>query len=81
MFRVVPKPSYFPEAPDPVLGGLVLLALYSLLVMSQRGDACLDQRELERLKNHQAASSLVKSGKSANLRVSAASDFYHGGIT
>jgi hypothetical protein len=44
MFRVVPKPSYFPEAPDPVLGGFVLLALYSLLVMSQRGDACLDQR-------------------------------------
>ena len=36
-----------------VLGGLVLLVLYSLLVMAQRGDECLDQLELEMLKNHQ----------------------------
>jgi hypothetical protein len=63
-----------------VLGGLVLLVLYSLLVMAQRGDQCLDQLEMEMLKNHQAVS-LIKSGKSKNLRVPATSDLYHGGIT
>ena len=63
-----------------VLGGLVLLVLYSLLVMAQRGDACLDQLEMEMLKNYQAAS-FIKSGKSENLRVPATSDLYHGGIT
>jgi hypothetical protein len=62
-----------------VLGGLVLLVLYSLLVMAQRGDACLDQLELEMLKNHQAAA-LLKSGKSENIRVPATPDLYHGGI-
>jgi hypothetical protein len=64
-----------------VLGGLVLLVLYSLLVMAQKGDACLDQLEMEVLKNRQAASSPIKSGKSENLRVPATSDLYHGGIT
>ena len=64
-----------------VLGGLVLLVLYSLLVMAQRGDECLDQLELEMLKNHQYAPPLIKSGKSENLRVPATSDLYHGGIT
>jgi hypothetical protein len=64
-----------------VPGGLVLLVLYSLLVMAQRGDAFLDQLEMEMLKNHQAASSPPKRGKSENLRVPATSDLYHGGIT
>ena len=64
-----------------VLGGLGLLVFYSLLVMAQRGDACLDQLEMEMLKNHQAASSLTKSVKSDNIRVPAASDLCHGGIT
>ena len=64
-----------------VLCGLVLLVLYSLLVMAQRGDACLDQQEMEMLKNHQAASSRIKSGESENLRVPTTSDLYHGGIT
>ncbi len=62
-----------------VLGGLVLLVLYSLLVMAQRGDACLEQLEIEMLKDHQAASPLVKRGKYENLRVPATSDLYHGG--
>jgi hypothetical protein len=62
-----------------VLGGLVLLVLYSLLVMAQRGDACLDQLEMEVLKNHKYASPLIKSEKSENLRVPATSDLYHGG--
>jgi hypothetical protein len=53
-----------------VLGGLVLLVLYSLLVMAQRGDECLDQLEMEMLENYQAAS-LIKSGKSENLHRSA----------
>lgn len=53
-----------------VLGGLVLLVLYSLLVMAQRGDACLDQLEMEMLENYQA-DSLIKSGKSENLHRSA----------
>lgn len=63
-----------------VLAGLVLLVLYSLLVMAQRGDASLDELEMEMLKNYQAASPRIKSGKSDNLRVPAASDLYHGGI-
>jgi hypothetical protein len=63
-----------------VLGGSVLLVLYSLLVMAQRGDACLDQLEMEMLKNHQAAS-LIKRGKAEKLRVPATSDLYHGGTT
>jgi hypothetical protein len=63
-----------------VLGGLVLLVLYSLLAMAQKGDACLDQLEMEVLKNHRAASPPIK-GESENLRLPAASDLYHGGIT
>ena len=64
-----------------VLGGLGLLVLYSLLVMAQRADQSMDQLEMEMLKNHQAASSLIKSGKSETLRLPATSDLYHGGIT
>jgi hypothetical protein len=63
-----------------VLGGLVLLVLYSLLVMAQRGDACLDQLEMEMLKNYQATSRL-KSAKDETLRLPASSDFYHGGAS
>jgi hypothetical protein len=64
-----------------VLGGLVLLVLYSLLVMAQRGDQCLEQLELEMLKNHQTASSFIKSEKSENLGIPVTSDLYHGGTT
>jgi hypothetical protein len=64
-----------------VIGGLVLLVLYSLLVMAQRGDACLDHLEMEMLKNHKAASARIKSGKPENLGIAAASDLYHGGTT
>jgi hypothetical protein len=64
-----------------VLGGVVLLVLYSLLAMAQRGDACLDQLEMEMLKNHQAASSLIRSRKPENLGMAVASDLYHGGTT
>ena len=64
-----------------VLGGLVLLVLYSLLVMAQRADQSLDQLEMEMLKDYQAASCLTKRGKSETLRLPATSDLYHGGIT
>jgi hypothetical protein len=64
-----------------VLGGLVLLVLYSLLVMAQRGDECLDQLELEMLKPLEYAPSRIKSEESENLRVPATSDLYHGGTT
>ena len=63
-----------------MLGGLVLLVLYSLLVMAQRGEQCLDQLEMEMLRNRQAAPDLIKSGKSETIRVPATSDLYHGGI-
>jgi len=62
------------------LGGLVLLVLYSLLIMAQRRDECLDQLELEMLKHHKYASQPIRSEKSENLRVPATSDLYHGGI-
>ena len=62
-----------------VLGGLVLLVLYSLLVMAQRGDQCLDQLEMEMFNNHHAASPQITNEKSENLRVPATSDLYHGG--
>jgi hypothetical protein len=64
-----------------MLGGLVLLVLYSLLVMAQRGDECLDRMELEILKKHNATFSLVQSVKPERFVKSAAADLYHGGIT
>jgi hypothetical protein len=64
-----------------MLGGLVLLVLYSLLVMAQRGDQYLDRLELEMLKKRQAASSFIKGEKSENLVMPVTSDLYHGGTT
>jgi hypothetical protein len=60
-----------------VLGGLVLPVPYNLLVIAQKSDECLDQLELERLKNCKSAPSLINE-KSACLRVPATSDLYHG---
>jgi hypothetical protein len=64
-----------------MMGGVVLLVLYSLLVMAQRGDGCLDELEMEMIKNHQATTTLIKSGKPENLGMPVASDLYHGGTT
>jgi hypothetical protein len=64
-----------------MLGGLVLLVLYSLLAMAQRGDQYLDRLDLERLKERQAAASFQKREKSENLVMPVASDLYHGGTT
>jgi hypothetical protein len=64
-----------------VLGGLVLLVLFSLLAMAQKGDEALDQLELEMLQTQEYAPPLIKRAKSENLCVPATSDFYHGGTT
>ena len=64
-----------------VLGGVVLLLLFSLLVMAQKGDECRDQLELEMLKNHKITTSFIKSEKSENLGMPVTSDLYHGGTS
>jgi hypothetical protein len=67
-----------------VLGGLVLLVLYSLLAMAAKGDEYdeyLDQLELEQYPVREYAPPLVKRGKSKNIRVSATPDLSHGGTT
>jgi hypothetical protein len=62
-----------------VLGGLVLLVLYSLLVMAQRGDELLGQLELEMLTAKKYASPFQPKVKSESLGVATTSDLYHGG--
>ena len=67
-----------------VLGGLVLLVLYSLLAMAAKGDEYdeyLDQLELEQYPVREYAPPLAKRGKSENIRVSATPDLSHGGTT
>jgi hypothetical protein len=62
-----------------VLGGLVLLVIFSLLAMAQRSDEYLDQLELEQYRVREYAPPLTKRGKSENIRVSATPDLSHGG--
>ena len=64
-----------------VLGGLVLLVLFSLLTLAQKGDECLDRLELEKRKLCEYAPPRIKSEKSEDLRVPVASDLYHSGTT
>ena len=61
-----------------VLGGLVLV-LYSLLVMGQRGGECLDQLELEMLKTYKYAPPRMRNEKPEKLCLPTTSDLYHGG--
>ncbi len=61
-----------------VLGGVVLLLLFSLLVMAQKGDECRDQLELEMYKTPEYAPPRLKSEKSEDLRMPAPSDLYRG---
>jgi hypothetical protein len=61
-----------------VLGGLVLV-LYSLLIMAQRGDECLDQLELEMPKTHKYALPHMRSEKPGKLGLPTTADLYHGG--
>jgi hypothetical protein len=62
-----------------VLGVGVLLLLFSLLVMAQKGDECRDQLELEVHKTFGYAPSRLKSEKSEDLCMPATSDLYRGG--
>jgi hypothetical protein len=64
-----------------VLGGLILLVLYSLLTMAQKGDKFQDQLELEGPRGQECARSVIIRGESENLGVPATSDLYHGGAT
>lgn len=64
-----------------VLGGLVLLVLYSLLAMAQKGDECLDQLELEQHRAREYASHLTERAESKKVCVATTSDLYHGGAT
>jgi hypothetical protein len=64
-----------------VLSGLVLLVLYSLLAMAQKGDEFLDQLELEQHRAREYAPPLTKKGDAENVCVPATSDLYHGGAT
>ena len=67
-----------------VLGGLVLLVVYSLLAMAAKGDEYdeyLDQLELEQYRVIEYAPPLTQRGKSKNIRVSATPDLSHGGTT
>jgi hypothetical protein len=61
-----------------VLGGLILLVLYSQLVMYPRDDEYLDQMEMEMLKSRQGC---IKGEKTEILRAPVTSDAYRGGIT
>jgi hypothetical protein len=64
-----------------VLGGVVLLLLFSLSAMAQKGEECLDQLELEIGKTFEYAPPRPKSEKAEDLRVPATSDLYHRGTT
>ena len=64
-----------------ILGGLVLLILYSLMVMARRGDDSLDRLELEMFQPPPYPPLRISSEKSANLQVPTTSDLYHGGAT
>ena len=66
-----------------VLGGLVLLVLYSLMALAARVDRYEDQLELEQYRVREYAPPLTKTrkGKSENIRVSATPDLSHGGNT
>lgn len=63
-----------------VLGGLVLLVIFSLLAMAQKGDAYLDQRECRMLQGQGCAPSPVKEKKSDNPCVPAGPDLHDGGV-
>jgi hypothetical protein len=64
-----------------VLGGLVLLVIYSLVAMAQKGDKFLDQMELEEFRVQEYTSSLAIRGESDDPGVPVTSDLCHGGGT
>jgi hypothetical protein len=64
-----------------VLGGLVLLVLFSLLTMAKRGDEYLERMELELLQTAQSALFRINREKSGDLHGAAITDLYHGSTT
>jgi hypothetical protein len=62
-----------------LLGGIVLLVIFSLLAMAQKGDECLDQLEFKMLQRQDGGPPLIKEGKSENIHVPASSDLNHRG--
>jgi hypothetical protein len=62
-----------------VLGGLVLLVLYSLLAMAQKGEESLEKLELKMLQTQEYPPSLANRGKSNRLGVPTISDVYQSG--
>ena len=60
-----------------VLGGVVLLILFSLLAMARKGDESLEQLELARLRTPKYAPFPMKKAKSENLGVPTTSDLYN----
>jgi hypothetical protein len=64
-----------------VLGGVLLLVLFSLLTMAKKSDAYREHMASEMKKPCTCASHLVDSEKSEDLHVPAVSNLYHGGTT
>jgi hypothetical protein len=64
-----------------VLGGLVLLVLYSLLAMAQKGDEFYDQLEMEQPRAREYAPPVSKRVEPENLGAPATFDLDHGGAT
>jgi hypothetical protein len=64
-----------------VLGGLVLVVLYSLLVMARNGEESLEKLEFEMLQTKKCTSPFKQKAKSENLGVPSTADLYHGGTT
>jgi hypothetical protein len=62
-----------------VLGGAVLLVLFSLLAMAKKGEESFEKLEFERFQARENPHFLPKRGKTNNLGVPTTSDLYHGG--
>ena len=61
-----------------VLGGLLLLVIYSLMAMAQKGDKFQDQLELEKSRVQEYPSSLAIRGESDDPGVPVTPDLCHG---
>ena len=63
-----------------MLGGLMLLLLFSLLTMAKRGDEALDKMELV-IQTKKNVYPLKQKARLENLDLPTTSDLYHGGTT
>lgn len=62
-----------------VLGGLVLLVLYSLLAIASKSEESFEKLEFERLHSQNYPPSLPNRGQTKSFDVPTTSDFYHRG--